>query len=222
MTALTSPLKQIRLTELVKSPKDDIVDGPFGSRLKASEYVAYGIPIVRLQNIDRNRFIDKNIKFITPEKAKEIARHHFVAGDILVSKLGDPLGEACIAPAHIPYGIIVADVVRIRANIHKVDTKFLSYALNSASVVAQFTAETKGTTRPRVNLKKIRELVVPFIDSVDEQRRSVTEVERRLSVVDELETVLTTNLQRAARLRQSILQKAFSGRLATALGAGNL
>jgi type I restriction enzyme S subunit len=46
-----------------------------------------------------------------------------------------------------------------------------------------------------------------------EQTRIVAEVERRLSVVEELEAVVYANLQRATRLRQSILQKAFTGRL---------
>ena len=44
----------------------------------------------------------------------------------------------------------------------------------------------------------------------------VAEVERRLSVVEELESVVSVNLQRATRLRQSILQKAFTGELLTA------
>jgi len=46
-----------------------------------------------------------------------------------------------------------------------------------------------------------------------EQSRIVAEVERRLSVVEELEAVVAANLQRAARLRQAILQKAFEGKL---------
>ena len=46
-----------------------------------------------------------------------------------------------------------------------------------------------------------------------EQQRVVAEVDRRFSVIDELEAVVVTNLQRAARLRQSILQRAFEGRL---------
>lgn len=46
-----------------------------------------------------------------------------------------------------------------------------------------------------------------------EQTRIVAEVERRLSVVDELEAVVSASLQRANRLRQSILQKAFTGEL---------
>ncbi len=44
-------------------------------------------------------------------------------------------------------------------------------------------------------------------------RRCWPKVERRLSVVEELESVVTANLQRATRLRQSILQKAFTGEL---------
>ncbi len=46
-----------------------------------------------------------------------------------------------------------------------------------------------------------------------DQTRIVSEVERRLSVVEELESVVSANLQRATRLRQSILQKAFTGGL---------
>jgi type I restriction enzyme, S subunit len=42
----------------------------------------------------------------------------------------------------------------------------------------------------------------------------VAEVERRLSVVEEMEATVEANLQRATRLRQSILQKAFEGKLA--------
>ena len=46
------------------------------------------------------------------------------------------------------------------------------------------------------------------------RQRIVAEVERRLSVVEELEAVVNANLQRATRLRQSILQRAFEGKLA--------
>jgi len=45
------------------------------------------------------------------------------------------------------------------------------------------------------------------------QTRIAAAVERRMSVVEELEAVVSANLQRATRLRQSILQKAFAGQL---------
>jgi type I restriction-modification system DNA methylase subunit len=49
---------------------------------------------------------------------------------------------------------------------------------------------------------------------------NIVDVERRLSVVEQLEAVVSANLLRATRLRQSILQKVFSGELATSPVSG--
>jgi type I restriction enzyme, S subunit len=56
-------------------------------------------------------------------------------------------------------------------------------------------------------------LAFPSITPLAEQNRIVAEVERRLSVVEELEATVSASLQRAVRLRQAILQKAFTGDL---------
>ena len=48
-----------------------------------------------------------------------------------------------------------------------------------------------------------------------EQKFITEEIDRRLSVTEELETTIETNLKRAERLRQMILQQAFSGGLAS-------
>ena len=58
----------------------------------------------------------------------------------------------------------------------------------------------------------ITEQVLP-LPPLPEQRRIVAEVERRLSVVAALEREVEAALARAARLRQSILKRAFEGRL---------
>jgi hypothetical protein len=59
-------------------------------------------------------------------------------------------------------------------------------------------------------------LGIPVRASLAEQHRIVTEVDRRLSVLDALTATLETNLARCARLRQSVLKRAFEGRLVTA------
>ena len=63
-----------------------------------------------------------------------------------------------------------------------------------------------------LSVNKVGDLPI-VIPALAEQQRIVAEVERRLSVVDELEAVVNANLQRAARLRQAILQRSFSGNL---------
>ena len=121
-----------QLADLAINPKNDIVDGPFGSNLKASEYTETGVPIVRLQNIKRNNFLDKNIKCVSSEKAEQLSRHSFKPGDLLITKLGAPLGVACIAPHSFSEGIIVADLVRARLPEEHVDTKYITYLINGS------------------------------------------------------------------------------------------
>jgi type I restriction enzyme S subunit len=59
-------------------------------------------------------------------------------------------------------------------------------------------------------MTKLKGLPV-LIPPLAEQTRIVAEVERRLSVVEELESIVSASLRRANRLRQTILQQAFSG-----------
>ena len=63
-----------------------------------------------------------------------------------------------------------------------------------------------------LSVSKVSQLPIP-IPPVAEQRRIIAEVERRLSVIDELEAVIATNLKRTDRLRQAILKRAFEGKL---------
>lgn len=72
-----------------------------------------------------------------------------------------------------------------------------------------FSYESTGTETHFTN-----RLEIP-LPSLAEQERIVAEVERRLSVVEEFDAQVAANLQRAERLHQSLLQKAFSGRLVT-------
>jgi len=200
------------LSQLTKNPKQDIVSGPFGSNLKSDEYVAEGVPIIRLQNVDRNRFLEKNMRFITPQKARELSAHNFRAGDVVISKLGDPLGKACIVPESLPHGIVVADVVRVRIDENRFCKPYAVLAINSPSVVNQINLEMMGSTRPRVNLNHLRGLELPLAP-LAEQRRIVVKLEKLLGKVDACQQRLAKIAVLLKRFRQSVLAAACSGRL---------
>jgi type I restriction enzyme S subunit len=58
----------------------------------------------------------------------------------------------------------------------------------------------------------LAEFTLP-LPPLEEQRRIAAEVESRLSLVDQVETVIDHGLKRAERLRQAILKRGFEGRL---------
>lgn len=214
LAKITSPNGWIasELSELFTNPQNDIVDGPFGSNLKAAEYVDEGVPILRIQNIDRNQFVNKNIKYITEEKAEELNRHNYHVGDIVLTKLGDPLGKACIIPESFFDGIIVADLVRLRLRHEHVDKKWLMYAINAPIIADQLKLLTKGTTRPRVNLGHVRSLQVD-IPPLNEQHRIVAKIEELFSEVNKGVESLTTAREQLKVYRQALLKHAFEGKL---------
>jgi type I restriction enzyme S subunit len=166
------------LEELAENPMQDIVDGPFGSNLKADE----------------------------------LRRHSFRAGDIVITKLGEPVGKACLVPPTLSNGIIVADIVRARIDDRIAMAPFVAYAINAPDVVAELNLEIKGSTRPRVNLRHVRSLRIP-LPPLNEQRHIVAKVEKLLDKVDACQKRLAKIPILLKRFRQSVLAAACSGRL---------
>ena len=87
----------------------------------------------------------------------------------------------------------------------------LSY-LRHALVGADLNARAAGVGQPFVSQRILNNVPIPLSPAA-EQLRIVAEVERRLSVIDELEAAVEANLKRAERLRHSILKRAFEGNL---------
>ncbi|WP_273977260.1 restriction endonuclease subunit S [Vibrio parahaemolyticus] len=159
---------EVSLGELEGS-KGDFVDGPFGSNLKASEYVETGVPIIQLKNIKPNQYIEKDLKFVTQDKADSLKRHSYQAGDVCIAKLG-AVGTACIIPETAPNGVIVADVVRFRGDRTRIDYKYLCYFLNSAIGQQRILAFSRGSTRTRTNLGDLKKVKIP-LPPLEEQKR---------------------------------------------------
>jgi type I restriction enzyme S subunit len=185
-----------------------IVAGPFGSNLKVQDYKKTGIPIIRLQNIDENKFIDKDIKFISDKKAEELSYHSFKSGDLILAKLGDPIGKTCIVPNNFKYGIVVADVVRIRANEQYADKRFISYILNFDICRNQLNTDIIGTTRPRVNLDQIRNVKIP-LPQLSEQHI----IASILSQTDETIEKEQKYKQKLERIKQGLMEDLLTGKV---------
>jgi type I restriction enzyme S subunit len=196
-----------KLSDLSKH-KDAIVSGPFGSNLKVSDYKASGVPIFRLQNVGKGYFINKDIKYIDEKKAEELKYHSFKSGDLVLAKLGIPVGKTCIVPEEFTSGIIVADVVRIRPDKDIVDYKFLEYFLNTDQSVAQLTGNITGATRPRVNLSDVRSIEV-YLPPLPEQQRIVSILDRAFAAIDQAKANYEKCLSLSKGLFESFLQRVF-------------
>jgi len=84
--------------------------------------------------------------------------------------------------------------------------------LYSGNVRDQVRNLCKGSTRDFLNQTILSSILFP-LQSIQEQHQIVREIETRLSVCDKLEATIAEALQKSEALRQSILKKAFEGKL---------
>lgn len=197
--------------QLAALSPNSVSDGPFGSNLKTAHYTESGPRVIRLQNIGDGVFVDEHAH-ISSQHFASLSKHRVHAGDLVIAAMGERPPRACVVPSSVGPAIVKADCVRFKPNDELALSAYLSCALNSDGTRSRTATIVHGVGRPRLNLAEIKSVALP-LPPLDEQRRIVGEVERRLSVIEEIKVLVEANLKRAARLRQSILKRAFEGAL---------
>jgi type I restriction enzyme S subunit len=130
-------------------------------------------------------------------------------GDILYTK-GGTTGIARVNTYDFEFNVWVH--VAILKLAEPVEPFYIQHALNSQFCYAQSQRFTHGVGNQDLGLTRMVNIILSF-PPLAEQHRIVAEVERRLSVCDKLEETIAEALQKSEALRQSILKKAFEGKL---------
>ena len=186
--------------------------GPFGSDLKVADYRGSGVPLIFVRNVRSQVFDGPETRFISAEKAEELRAHWAMPGDVLVTKMGDPPGDACVYPHSRPVGVITADCIRWRVDPLIADSRFLSYAVGSPRVRSQVLAITKGVAQLKVSLGRFSGVRFPF-PPVGEQRRVADALDSLFSRLDDAVASLERVQRNLKRYRAAVLQAAVEGRL---------
>lgn len=193
--------------------KKGMTTGPFGTLLKKSEHTKDGIPVLGIENIGEGVFKMPNKIFVSKDKAKELSSFEVGLGDIIISRSGT-VGEICAISKSIGKALISTNLIRVSLNRKLIDSKFFVYLFQGGNVRAQVRKLCAGSTRDFLNQTILMSITFPF-PSKTEQEQIVSEIESRLSVCDNVETNIEATLQQSEALRQSILKKAFEGKLLT-------
>jgi type I restriction enzyme S subunit len=177
---------------------------------KRQDPTARAVPYLRVANVQRG-FLDlSEIKFIEAPAA-DIEDLRLMPGDILLNEGGDrdKLGRGWIWEGQLPECIHQNHVFRARPAIAEMSGKWISWWGNTFGR-DYFLREGKQTTNlASINISKLAALPVP-IPPAAEQRRLVAEIDMHLSFIREIADQIDHNLQRAARMRTSVLCSQFA------------
>ncbi|MBU4220634.1 MAG: restriction endonuclease subunit S [Euryarchaeota archaeon] len=160
--------------------------------------------------IEQGKILFEKARFVSEETYYErVSRLVPQADDILFAREGT-IGTAVLVPQNIE--LCLGQRMMMFRAANGVIPLYFMWALQSQIFEKQWKGKVLGSTVPHVNIGDIKVMAMSLPPTF-EQRRIVAEVERRLSVSDKMEETITASLQKAESLRQSILKKAFEGKL---------
>jgi type I restriction enzyme, S subunit len=188
-----------------KKVKWSFTGGPFGSNLMASDYTASGFRIIQLQNIGDGVFNDDNKIYASIEKADELLSCNIYAGDIIISKMGDPVGRACIIPENLHRCIMASDGIRLVVDETKYSKYFIYSLINSKRIREAIEKRATGSTRKRIGLDTLREIELIVPKSLKEQQK----IASCLSSLDELITAQAEKIEQLQWRKKGLMQGLF-------------
>jgi type I restriction enzyme S subunit len=188
-----------------KKVKWSFTGGPFGSNLKASEYTTEGIRIIQLQNIGDGEFNNDYKIYTSEKKADELLSCNIYSGEIILSKMGDPVGRACIIPDFLKRCIMASDGIRLVVDEKKYSKYFIYSLINSKCIREAIEKKATGSTRKRIGLDELKEVELIIPTSLDEQKK----IASCLSTLDKLITAQIEKIEQLKQYKKGLMQGLF-------------
>ena len=134
-----------------------------GDWIESKDQSDNGIRLIQTGNVGFGFFKGREDKsrYITEETFKKLNCTEVVPGDILISRLPDPIGRACIVPEGIGKAITAVDCTIVRLNATLLPEFLISFS-KTALYASQINKIKTGTTRLRVSRGNLGNVIIPI------------------------------------------------------------
>ncbi len=191
--ALPSGWSQMPLVRTALPGKTGFNDGDWVE----SPYITdSGIRLIQTGNIGIGEFLEKpdSRKFISERSFKLLGCKWVRPGDLLICRMADPIGRACVVPEHVGDSITAVDCTIYRPAPDKADRGYMLHRLNSAWHLREAADTAGGSTRQRISRSNLGGMIVP-LPPLPEQRRIA-------EILDTLDEAIRKTEQVIAKLQQ--------------------
>ena len=156
-----------------------------GDWIESKDQSEEGIRLVQTGNIGEGIYLEKEerAKYISEDTFERLKCTEIFPGDILVSRLPEPVGRACIVPDKSERMITAVDCTICRPDESIISKEYLCYFMRSSAYYTRLLGNVTGTTRKRISRKNLGniELNVP---PKDEQRAVVEQLDHLIKIIE--------------------------------------
>ena len=198
---------------------DDLVgaDGVFvdGDWVESKDQDPTGdVRLIQLADIGDGAYRNRSERFLTHRKAIELGCTFLDKGDVLIARMPDPLGRACIFPGDKKKSVTVVDVAIVRSSNSEFNHRWLMYFINAPDFRTAVASLQSGSTRKRISRGNLAHIALP-VPPHEQQNRIVAEIEKQFSRLDEAVANLKRVKANLKRYKTAVLKAAVEGKLAS-------
>lgn len=198
--------QRVTVADLAARKPNSIVGGPFGSDLVSKDYVPFGVPVIRGQNMGR-RFISGDFVFVSQEKAKYLKANTAAPHDIIFTQRGT-LGQVSIVPENgFNTYLVSQSQMKLTPDLQRYDPEYLLQFFISNPGQQQVLESAIQTGVPHTNLGILKAYKLPA-PPLPEQRA----IAAALRDTDALIVSLDTLIAKKRDLKQAAMQQLLTGK----------
>ncbi|MEI8697652.1 restriction endonuclease subunit S [Mesorhizobium sp. ISC15] len=181
--------------------------GPFGSQLKASDYIEDGIPVIMPVDLRAEGIDFGTAKATSLEKCDQLKRHVLRPGDVLFARRGE-IGRCGLYLENDPIALCGTGCLRARLDNSKMDPVLAYFLIQSQQARSWLCDHAVGATMPNLSTSIIGDLPLPSIPTGDQQKWIDA-----LLMVEGVRRVNQRSLNDLTRSKVHILNDLLSGRV---------
>lgn len=180
--------------------------GPFGAQLHASDYVAWGTPLILIRNMKNGQLSDDGIPYVSDEDASRLSRYRVRAGDLIFSRVGR-VGSCVIILPNQEGWLFSGQTLRIRFDTSKVNPQYAAYYFGKDESQQYILKETLGTTRASINTTILSStpIILPPKGEQDAIAVSISNVDM---IIGSIENLITKKRD----IKQGSMQELLTGK----------
>ena len=191
---MSTAAPMITVRALIERGEADVQTGPFGTQLKASEYVESGTPVINVRNVGFGDIRDSDLEFITEAKTEQLKAHKLRKGDIVFGRKGAVERHALITDDQDGW-IQGSDCLRLRLASDSVCERYTSYYLRTRAHQDWMQALCSfGATMASLNQDIVKRITIPLPEFTTQRKIAAI-----LTAYDDL---IETNKRRIALLEK--------------------
>lgn len=165
-----------------------------------------GIRYLTSGNVGAGFYKDQGSSHISKKTFRELHCLKVFPGDLMISRLNEPIGRACIVPEGEPCYVVAVDNVILRPN-KEYDRKFIMYAMNTEGYAEHGNMIARGATMSRVSRSQLGQFWLAF-PSITEQHEIADFLDAQCTKIDSVIADIEKQIETLQKYKKSLITEA--------------